>query len=325
MAWVAPIALPLALLIAGTGQDVPLPAVPQPAAPDPAATTIALTQLEERMTVPVQIDGGGPYRFIIDTGSERTVISRELAGRLQLAAGRSVNVTSMSGTSRVATVILPSVTLSSVPHIGRIEAPALEAAHLGASGLLGIDTLKDHRIEIDFDADTMAVTPSFKRKRTDRALPGEIVVRAKSLLGQLIVTDAEFAGQPVRVIIDTGSPVSVANTAFRRLARRTTGRFTPLELTSATGGTIVADYARVDRLRVGSIEFVGMPIAFSEVAPFKRFGLERKPAILLGMNALKFFRRVQIDFPNREVRFRLPRGDRMAYRCTQLVGDRCTA
>lgn len=313
MAWVSPALLPIALLLSGTGQDMPLLA-PQPAAPDPTATTIALTEVQDRMTVPVQIDGRGPYRFIIDTGAERTVISRELAGTLALAAGPSINVTSMSGTSRVATVIVPSVTLSSVPNIGRINAPALDAVHLGAAGLLGIDTLQDHRIEIDFDNGTMAVTPSVKRKRGSRGPVGDIVVQAKSLLGQLIVTDAEFDGHPVRIILDTGSPVSIANDAFRRLARRSTAHFEPLQLTSATGGVVNTDYARVDRLRVGSIEFVGMPIAFAQVAPFRRFGLEKRPAILLGMNALKFFRRVQIDFPNREVRFSLPRRDRMARR-----------
>ena len=33
----------------------------------------------DRLTVPVSIDGKGPYRFLVDTGAERTVISEELA------------------------------------------------------------------------------------------------------------------------------------------------------------------------------------------------------------------------------------------------------
>ncbi|MBA2770996.1 MAG: aspartyl protease family protein [Sphingomonas sp.] len=41
----------------------------------------------ERMTVPVSIGGRGPYRFVVDTGAERTVISRELARELSLDAG----------------------------------------------------------------------------------------------------------------------------------------------------------------------------------------------------------------------------------------------
>ena len=39
------------------------------------------------MTVPVEIGGAGPYRFVVDTGAERTVISRELARELELEPG----------------------------------------------------------------------------------------------------------------------------------------------------------------------------------------------------------------------------------------------
>ena len=50
-----------------------------------------------------------------------------------------------------------------------------------------------------------------------------------------------------------------------------------------------------------------VPVAFADAVPFKRFGLDDKPALLLGMDALKLFRRVSIDFANREIRFQLPR------------------
>lgn len=313
--------LPLALLAGDPGQVAPT--APPPA--DPDATQVALTELAERYTVPVRIAGSGPYRFVIDTGAERTVISRQLASTLGLPAGRMVNVIAMSGTSRVGTVVIPSLTMSSVPDIGAIHAPALDAHHLGGLGLLGIDTLQHHKISIDFDTEQMTVTPSAKRKHSEPADRDEIVVRAKSLFGQLIVTDAEIEGRSVRVIIDTGSPVSVGNSALRRLVSRHARGFKPMEMTSATGGRVDTRYTRADKLRVGGIEFVGMPIAFSDVPPFERFGVARKPAMLLGMNALKFFRRVEIDFPNREVRFRMPRRNRMAYKCTASFNGECAA
>ena len=34
------------------------------------------TDNADRMTVPVSVGGKGPYEFLVDTGSERTVISR---------------------------------------------------------------------------------------------------------------------------------------------------------------------------------------------------------------------------------------------------------
>lgn len=276
------------------------------------------------MTVPVNISNSGPYPFVIDTGAERTVISRELARNLRLPAGNPINVIAMSGRSQVNTVIVPSLTFSSVPAIGEIRAPALGAGDLGGLGLLGIDTLRDHVITLDFDAGTMSLLPADKRKkRLGRSSADEIVVTAKSTMGQLIVTDADFDGRAIRVIIDTGSPISVGNIAMRRLVQRATGKLEPLEMTSATGGKIQTQYARVGQVRVGGIQFSSLSVAFADVPPFERFGVAKRPAMLLGMNALRNFRRVQIDFANRQIRFQMPRNDSRGYGCTFVVGRMC--
>src|SRR5215218_6855957 len=51
----------------------------------------------DRMTVAVSVGGRGPYRFLVDTGSERTVISRQLAHRLQLDSGKVAVLHSVVG------------------------------------------------------------------------------------------------------------------------------------------------------------------------------------------------------------------------------------
>ena len=68
-----------------------------------------------------------------------------------------------------------------------------------------------------------------------------------------------------------------------------------------------ADATSVDRLTVGGVTFQNVPVAFSDVPPFARFGLAKTPALLLGMDVLRLFRRVNIDFANREIRFALPK------------------
>ncbi|MEI9853098.1 MAG: aspartyl protease family protein [Sphingomonas sp.] len=57
---------------------------------DVEGTLLDLGQLDDRLTVAVAVGSSGPYNFIIDTGAERTVVSRELAGQLGLAAGAPV-------------------------------------------------------------------------------------------------------------------------------------------------------------------------------------------------------------------------------------------
>jgi predicted aspartyl protease len=267
---------------------------------------LELGTIEQRLTVPVSVGAQGPYPFIIDTGAERSVVSRELAASLGLAAATPVMLTSMTGTRRVDTVLVPDLSIRSIGRRHTVQAPALFARNIGAQGMLGIDTLADQKVSIDFEKSTMTVRPSVARKRFERRDPNEIVVRARSRFGQLIVTDAFYRGVRIQVVLDTGSQVTMGNGALRRRIGTRAPKVQPVQLTGVTGDTWTADYTVVPDIKIGSIAFGAMPVAFADVAPFERFGLTQRPALLLGMDSLRSFRRVDIDFANREVRFLLP-------------------
>ena len=307
-----------ALLLASPLLAVLSPAQPTPdPAAQPPVQQIPLDQLDfsnddTRMTVPVTIGQAGPYRFVVDTGSERTVIARELAETLRLAPGRTVRITAMAGSASVGTFLIPDIGVGSAGRGARItgariEAPALVQRHLGAQGLVGIDTLQGHAVTIDFARQVMTVTPSSRRARSERFGPDDIVIRAKSLFGQLVVTDASYRGRRVRVVIDTGSVVSMGNLALRTLVARDSGVMTPVKLLSVTGGVLEADYTQVGQIRIGETGFAHLPVAFSDAAPFARLGLRDVPALLLGVDALRLFGRVRIDFANRELRLAQPK------------------
>ncbi|RYE02822.1 MAG: hypothetical protein EOP61_07090 [Sphingomonadales bacterium] len=284
---------------------------------------VTLGELDKRLTVPVVVGGKGPYNFIIDTGAERTVVSRELAGSLRLNAGKPVTLTSMSGRSLVDTVVVPDLSIKSIGQLHTVIAPSLGARDLGAAGLLGIDTLSKHAVSIDFEMGTMTVRPSSKKDRDHTNGSNEIIVTAKSVFGQLIVTDAYYGHTRVQVVLDTGSQVTMGNLALRkRIGRAKMKKAVQIELTSVTGGKIEADYTTVPDIRVGRLTFGEMPIAFADLAPFQRFGLVKRPALLLGMDALRAFQRVDIDFPNRQVRFVMKkvRGQPGMFNPTQIGG-----
>jgi predicted aspartyl protease len=272
---------------------------PAPATPD----LLGINNDANRMTVPVTIGASGAYHFIIDTGAERTVVSNELAGQLNLAAGRRVHVTTMAGASELGTFRLPELRVGRVAP-DMIEAPGVEARNLGAPGMLGLDALKGHSVSIDFDKDVMEVRPSLKRGKGIG--PDDIVIRAKNVYGQLIVTDAHYGRQRISVVLDTGSPVTIGNLALLKKMRKPKS-LGNISLQAVTGQWLTADYRIVDRIAIGGVGFNNVPIAFADALPFKRFGLSDTPALMLGMDSLKLFRKVQIDFANREVRFTLPR------------------
>jgi len=298
----------LPLFAAFGAQPAPEEALPAPAAAETGGETVALGTLATRMTVPVSIDGAASQPFVIDTGAERSVVSRQLAERLRLAAGPQVRLTTMTGSALVQTAVVPSLSVGPVRDVRAFNAPALEAGHLGAQGLLGIEQLRNHMVAIDFDRREMAVRPSrgVARARTVARDADEIVVIARNRMGQLIVTEAQLEGHRVTVVLDTGSQVSMGNLALQRRLRRTALKG-PIELSSVTGEKLTVNYHIAARVQIGGVVMRGLPVAFADVPPFAHFGLADEPALMLGMDALRAFRRVEIDFPARRVRFLMPR------------------
>ena len=205
-----------------------------------------------RMTVPVMVNGEGPFSFVIDTGADRTVISRELAERLALRKAGNVRLHAMGGSGRVDVVKVDHLQIS--PRVSRrLEAAALPRQYIGADGLLGLDSLKGQRIIMDFRAGTMTLEPATQRERDVDSASDVIVVTARSRLGQLVMVDADANGQKVWVVVDTGAQNSVGNLRLKRLmlARdpRTTTR--PIEMIDVLGQRTPADYTIVNRLRIG--------------------------------------------------------------------------
>jgi len=288
-------------------------AVTAPAAaqtpPDSAQSDLVQTSLDKalRLTVPVMVNGQGPYQFVIDTGADRTVISSELADRLALPEDGKATLHAMGGKGTVRIVRIDSVQVST--NIARdVRAASLPARNVGADGLLGIDSLKGQRIVMDFVAKTMRVEPS---STPEQAIPvdGEvIVVTARTRLGQLVMVDADANGQKIWVVVDTGAQNSVANSKLRSLLvkRNSAIEIKPIDMIDVLGRRTPADYTMVDALRIGGMRLGNAAVAFADVHPFKLFDLHKKPSMLLGVESLRAFQRVSVDFTTRKVKFLLP-------------------
>jgi predicted aspartyl protease len=274
--------------------------------------TLAVTEdAVSRLTVPVMVNGQGPFRFLIDTGSDRSAVSKELADKLALPSLAKARLVSMSGVDQVSMVRIDTLSVSANRTLKSIKAPALPARYIGADGIIGIDALKGQRIVIDFAAESMLIEPADTRAvREENNAPGTIVVRAKNKLGQLVLVDADANGEEVWVVVDTGGQNSVGNTPFQRLMIKRTppGGFRTVELLSVVGGRVPAQYTVVGKMRIGGLQMGNAAVAFVDAYPFKRFGLARRPALLLGMDGLRSFRKVSIDFANRRVKFLIPEG-----------------
>ncbi|MGE3693294.1 MAG: aspartyl protease family protein [Novosphingobium sp.] len=299
-----PLASPvMALLLAAEG-------IPAATLPEAGMVEVLKTQADadDRMTVPVRIGHHGSFRFVIDTGSQSTVVSTRLAEQLALPPARKARIVGVGGTEIVDTAMVAELGLGRRSY-SDLEVALLEARHIGAEGIVGIDSLQRQRVLLDFERNTMAVGDA-------RTLGGnsgfEIVVTARRRLGQLIMTNAVVDGVRTQVIIDTGANTSVGNLALQQALRHRNSN-SQVKLLSATGQEISAELGFPRKLTISDIDITNLLVAYADAPVFAVLDLDKRPALMLGMRELRLFKRIAIDFNSRKVYFDLPEMDRREF------------
>lgn len=303
----------LALTPSLSAQD-PAPAVPIPA-PAPAASVVAEDAADPiaefaidldrylRMTVPVTIAGAGPFRFLIDTGAQASVVTRRVTDALQLVPTGQAVLMAMGSSRVVQTIELDGLEFAN-RRLDGLTTPLLDARNVGADGILGLDSLQNLLVLMDFREDRISVSDA--SGASDGGSGYEIVVRARRKLGQMIITDARIDGVRTAIVIDTGAVHSHGNAALRRKlrARHKDELFT----TDVNGFVLRSDVALADTLHIGGLTMANVPIGYSDSPVFAQLGLEDRPTLILGMQNLRVFERVAIDFAGGRILFDLPEG-----------------
>ena len=282
-----------------------VPAPPSSAATSDKTDLAMAADHYDRMTVPVRLGQSRQFQFLVDTGSGRTSVSRELVSELKLSEQPKATLHSATGASQVSMALLPELRMSR-RSVKNISAPMLNASNIGADGILGIDSLRSQQVVFDFGQNRLLILSGSDRAELE---DDAIIVRAKARQGRLVITDAVVDGERVSVILDTGSSLTVGNLPLReRLARH--GRLSHPEqtdLVSVTGQSLRGELATVQALEIGGARLEGLQMVFADAHTFGLLGLNRKPAILLGMNALHGFDQVVIDFAYRTISLVLPK------------------
>ncbi|MEO8926628.1 MAG: aspartyl protease family protein [Caulobacteraceae bacterium] len=268
----------------------------------PPISLSTVADIYRRMTAPITINGSGPFAFVVDTGANQSVLSEELAAQLGLAQGPVEPLNGVAGVESAAT------TKASLGIGGRGESDVvfsvLPAKAIGGAGMLGLDRLEGQELTLDFQGQTLAISPPGRLWRD----PADIAVKARRRDGQLTLVDADLAGIPLVAFLDSGAQNTIGNMALRSLAvtRNPASLWTNTPIVSATGQTIDAQMADLPQLRVGGLRLPTWPVAFADLHTFKMWDLTHRPAILLGVDVLSRFQSVCLDFARNEVRFRLP-------------------
>jgi predicted aspartyl protease len=283
-----------------SADPAPAPLSPAPdAANDDSALLASATRVDRigRILVPVMINGQGPFRFIVDSGSSNSTISPQLADTLGFTpvAAIPIMINGITGSAQVPSVRIAE--LQAGDFVIRDTAFPVVWAPLmaGADGILGLAGLRDGNIRVDFKLNKVVIS----RKRLHTAPWNTLRMPGMRLKGGLIAVAANIGGVPVRAVIDTGSERTLGNNALYEALAKRSRQHKPVKTTTVYGATsdVVPGTMEVaPTIDFGAIKISDTTITYGDFHIFQVWDLEAKPAVIIGMDVLGTVAALDLDF-----------------------------
>jgi predicted aspartyl protease len=150
----------LTRLIRGCALLLPMAAVPSVAQNFEGSTKMEV--VHGKPHVMVMVNGRGPYRFLLDTGTGgEALVTPELANELNLATVGSTRLTdpSLEGNQRSDLVFIDSLNVAGVefPEVKAVR-HTLYGEDAGCQGILGFTLFTDHLLTLDYPNQQMTLT-----------------------------------------------------------------------------------------------------------------------------------------------------------------------
>jgi predicted aspartyl protease len=259
------------------------------------------------LSIAVMVNGRGPFRFVVDTGADRSVLADTTAEALRLTAQDPVMLAGIVRTIRTDTVKVDSLAFGDRVH-NDLTLPVVSKALLQADGYLGLDVLDGRRVILDFAAKELTIADPIPIQLSVYHDPGINVLHAQGSGGHLRTAQCSVNRHLVAALVDTGAETSMGNEAlYRALVTNNPAiaKHTMISLTGLTGGTAVGRLIAPDQAQIGRFTLTDCPIAIADLQVFDIWGLSERPALVIGMNWLRMFKRVSVDYGRKELRFEL--------------------
>jgi len=253
------------------------------------------------IVAPVMINGKGPFRFMLDTGANRTVLTSGTVAKLALESSPNDRalVRGISGLSAVQIVHVASVA-SGTLQIHDLSAPVMSGPVFeGIDGILGMDGLAGMRLTADFVRDQVVISAS------SGASPSALyALHGRFVSYRLLLVQARINGISTAAVIDTGTTRTLGNEA---LLAALTHAYPAPTASAKDEGVDVTDTAqpgterRIPTLQFGTADIKDLQVTFGDYRVFETWGLQGKPALLLGMDVLGSLAYFSIDYSRAEL------------------------
>lgn len=255
-----------------------------------------------RVVVAATVNGRGPFRFIVDTGATHSTITPDLARTLGLRPSevRSIVVNGITGTAQVSSVTLDKLQTGDLT-VDELVVPVVGSTVMaGADGIFGAAGLTEKSLFVDFLRNRVRISGGVETELRGQAFR----IHATRLPHGLMTLPMRVGRVRAFAIIDTGSERTLGNVALREALNERRRPGTPAQVTSVYGATAQVESGEILRAPTISIETLrieDVEVVYGAFHIFKVWGLEDKPAMIIGMDVLGTVGSLGIDFKNQDV------------------------
>jgi predicted aspartyl protease len=273
-------------------------------APEPRYVAPTLRDRIGRIWAPVHINGQGPFRLVLDTGANRSVVTHETARLLgkSLETSRTVQLHGVTGKAQVPTIDVESVEVGDLV-LDERKMPVVQDVFGGAEGALGTEGLADKRIYIDFKNDAISIL----RSRGQEPGPGFRRIPVKLRNGRLLMFEMTLGGVRTKAMLDTGAQTTIGNNTLRHALARRARNAEDTQIIGVTLDVANGQALTAPPVDIGGIKITGMRVTFGDLYIFEAWKLTNEPALLIGMDVIGVLDAVVIDYKLKELHLKARR------------------
>jgi predicted aspartyl protease len=251
--------------------------------------------------LPVEVNGDGPFEFILDTGAGTSLLSSELGQRLGVKIIGSKEGQSAGGAVSVSLAKVSSLAVASAK-LDNVDVGLVDLSHIGKTvgakidGDLGYNFLRHFRITLDYRKSEIRLDdPKRFELAGQSAAVTEVAMRLANPSKPLILVDVYANGRgPFQFAIDTGTSTTAITP---ELAKQLSVASSPIGPATTGGAHVAVTTGVLQSFQVGGARIDNLAVIVADFFSMLNTALGATLDGIVGYNFLRNYK-VALDYPN---------------------------
>ena len=254
--------------------------------------------------LPIHVNDRGPFDFILDTGAGTSLLSSDLAKKLDVTIIGAKEGQSAGGKVSVSLAKVASLAVGETK-VNDVDVGIVDLSHIAKTvgakidGDLGYNFLKHFRVSIDYRDSEIRFDDPKRLENFARGAQTEVPIRLANPAKPLILVDVHANGRgPFQFAIDTGTSTTVITPALAKEL----GVETSSVGAGTTGGAPVDVHAgTLPSFQLGGAKIENLAVVVANFFEMLSAAVGAKLDGIVGYNFLRNYK-VVIDYPGENLR-----------------------